>query len=410
MKLTSKAVTALMLPSGKTDAIFFDDDLPGFGYRLRQSGDKVGRSWVAQYRHAGQTRRMMLGSAAVLSSEQARNEAKRILAQAALRQDPQSERKRRAAADRFTFAALAEQYLAAKQPVVRRRTFSEAQRYLRSSAYFGPLFSVPVDAITRRDVAARVLIITRENGQVAAARARTAVSAMFTWAMESGLAETNPTVGTAKPKTPPSRARVLSDQELVAISKATSDETEFNRIVRLLISTGQRRSEVGGMAWSEVDVALGTWTIPAARTKNGREHSLPLGSLSREIIASVPQVVGRDALFGARSGRFTSWAEHKRALDARLGDQFRPWVLHDLRRTCATRMCDLGVEPHVVEQILNHQSGHRGGIVGVYNKSKYERAVQNAVAAWDRHLRALIEGRDERTVVPIRADNLLTGS
>src|SRR6516162_3320527 len=119
MKLTSKGVTALMLPAGKTDAIFFDDDLPGFGYRLRASGDKVGRSWVAQYRHAGQTRRMTLGSAAVLSSEQARNEAKRILAQAALRQDPQSERKPRAAADRFTFSTLADQYLAAKQPDVR---------------------------------------------------------------------------------------------------------------------------------------------------------------------------------------------------------------------------------------------------------------------------------------------------
>jgi Arm DNA-binding domain len=181
MKLTGKACAALMLPSGKTDAIFFDDDLPGFGYRLRKSGDKVGRSWVAQYRHAGQTRRMTLGSASVLSSEQARTEAKRLLALAALGQDPATEKKRRASADRFTFAALAEQYLAAKQPpVVRRRTFIEAQRYLRSSAYFGPLFNLPVDAITRRDIAARVLAITQKNGQVAAARARTALSAMFT--------------------------------------------------------------------------------------------------------------------------------------------------------------------------------------------------------------------------------------
>jgi len=404
MKLTSKAVTALMPPPGKTDAIFFDDDLPGFGYRLRQSGDKVGRSWVAQYRHAGQTRRITLGSASVLSAEQARGEAKRILAQAALRQDPASERKRRASADRFTFFHLAEQYLAAKQPPeVRRRTFSEMKRYLQSSAYFGPLFSVPIDAITRRDIAARVLIIAQKNGQVAAARARTALSAMFTWAMESGLAETNPTIGTAKPKTPPSRARVLSDQELVAIWKATSDETDFNRIVRLLITTGQRRSECGGFASTELDLARETWTIPAARTKNGREHSLPLGSLALDVIRSTPPIVGRDLLFGARTQRgFTSWAEHKKALDARLGDQFRPWVLHDLRRTCATRMCDLGVEPHVVEEVLNHQSGTRrgvSGVGGVYNKSRYARAVQNAVEAWDRHLRALIEGGDERRKV-----------
>ena len=399
MKLTSKAVAALMLPSGKTDAIFFDDDLPGFGYRLRQSGDKVGRSWVAQYRHAGQTRRITLGSASVLGSDQARGEAKRILAQAALKQDPGSERKRKAASDRFTFTSLVEQYLAAKKPVVRSRTFTEAQRYLQSS-YFKPLHNVPVDAISRRDIAARVLVIARENGQVAAGRARSALSGMYSWAMASGLTEVNPTIGTPKPKAAPPRDRVLSDQELVAIWDAAGND-DFGRIVRLLVTTGQRRSEVGGMCWTELDLdRSSTWTIPGSRTKNHLEHTLPLPPLAIDIIKTVPEVVGRDLLFGARTDRgFTSWAEHKRALDARLGDQVKPWTLHDLRRTCATRLCDIGIEPHVVEQILNHQSGHRRGIVGVYNKSKYTVAVQNAVAAWDRHLRALIEvGK----VIPIR--------
>jgi integrase len=396
MKLIKKAVEALMLPAGKTDAIFFDEDLPGFGYRLRQSGDKVGRSWVAQYRHAGQTRRITLGSAAVLTSEQARDEAKRILAQATLRQDPASERKRRDAADRFTLAALAEQYLRAKKPEVRGRTFTEVQRYLQSS-YFKPLHNIPVDAITRRDVAARVLIIGREHGLVAAARARTALSAMFTWAMENGLAETNPTIGTAKPKTPPSRARVLRDEELAAVWKATDEGTDFNRIVRLLISTGQRRSEVGGLADSEIDTERAMWTIPAARTKNGREHSLPLGSLALDVIHSTPRIVNCDLLFGARTDRgFTSWAEHKRALDKRLSDQVRPWVLHDLRRTCATRLGDIGIEPHIIEALLNHQSGHKAGVAGTYNRSRYATAVQKAVAVWDDHLRALVEGRKEQ--------------
>jgi integrase len=395
MKLTKKAVEALMLPEGKDDYIVFDQDMPGFGYRLRKSGDKVSRSWVAQYRHAGQTRRMTLNS--ILSAEQARDEAKKILAKAALGQDPATEKKRRASADRFTFTALAEQYLAAKQPVVRRRTFSEMQRYLRSSSYFGPIFNVPVDSVTRRDVSARVLVIGRESGQVAAARARSVLSGMYAWAMESGLTEVNPTIGTPKPKAPPPRERTLSDPELLAIWQATEDKTPFNSIVRLLITTGQRRSEVGGCCFSELNTERTTWTIPAKRAKNGREHSLPLGSLSREIIASVPEIVGRDLLFGSRTDRgFTSWAEHKRALDARLGDQFKPWTLHDLRRTWATRMCDIGIEPHVVEQILNHQSGHKRGVVGIYNKSKYTRAVENAVAAWDRHLRALIAGGDEK--------------
>jgi len=406
MKLTSKAVAALMLPSGKDDHIEWDDDLPGFGYRLRKSGDKVGRSWVAQYRHAGQTRRMTLGSASVLSSEQARGEAKKILAQAQLRQDPASERKRKAASDRFTFAALAEQYLAAKKPDLRDRTFTEMQRYLQSSAYFGSLFNVPVDAITRRDIAARMLAIKPKHGQVAAARARTAVSAMYTWAMKNGLAETNPTIGTEKPKAPPSRDRVLDDQELVAIWKATSAETDFNRIVRLLIATGQRRSEVGGMCWSEIDIEHGTWIIPATRAKNGHEHTLPLGSLALEIIRSVPQIVDRDVLFGARTNRgFTGWAEYTRELRTRLGDQVKSsWTLHDLRRTCATRLCDVGIEPHHVEALLNHR-GHKAGVAGVYNKSKYQRAVQHAVETWDGYLLALIEGRDEEKVIPIFGHN-----
>jgi integrase len=165
------------------------------------------------------------------------------------------------------------------------------------------------------------------------------------------------------------------------------------------------------MGWSEIDLGADAWTIPSARAKNGREHSLPLGSLALDVIRSVPQIVGRDVLFGARTARgFTGYAEGKRALDARLGDQVRSWTLHDIRRTVATRLCDLGVEPHVVEQILNHQSGHRGGIVGVYNKSKYERAVQSALAMWDRHLRALIEGREDRRVVAFLQATALGGS
>ena len=256
MKLTQKAVAALKL-DGKTDAIYFDDDLPGFGYRLRKSGDKVNRSWIAQYRHAGQTRRITLGAGSVLNADQARGEAKRILAQAALKQDPASERKRKAAADKFTFSSLAEQYLAAKKPEVRRRTFTEAQRYLQG-LYFKPLHNMPVDTITRRDIAARGLVISRENGAVAAGRARAALSGMFAWAMEAGLCEANPVVGSPKPKAAPPRDRVLSDQELVAIWKTTEDESEFGQIVRLLILTGQRRTEVGGMGWSELDPEPGT--------------------------------------------------------------------------------------------------------------------------------------------------------
>jgi integrase len=400
MKLTAKATAALVLPTDKNDHIEWDEDLKRFGYRLRKIGDKVARSWVVQYRHAGNTRRMTLNS--ILSAREARAEAEKILAKVALNQDPQSERKRRASADRFTCSALAEQYLAVKKSEVRSRSFTEMQRYLQSS-YFKPLHNIPVDCVTRRDVAARVLIIGRESGQVAAARARTALSGMFSWAMENGLCEANPTVGTAKPKEPPSRERTLSDQELLAVWQAAGDD-DFGRIVKLLALTGQRRTEVGGMCWSEIDLGGSMWVIPKERAKNKREHKVPLAELALNVIRAVPTVVGRDLLFGARTDRgFTSWNEHKRKLDARLGDQFKAWTLHDLRRTAATRMADIGVPPHVIEEILNHRSGHRRGVAGIYNHSRYEREVKAAVATWDRHLTALIRGREERKVVPIRS-------
>jgi integrase len=400
MKLTAKATAALVLPTDKNDHIEWDEDLKRFGYRLRKIGDKVARSWVVQYRHAGNTRRMTLNS--ILSAGEARAEAEKILAKVALDQDPQSERKRRASADRFTFAALAEQYLAAKKPDVRGRSFTEMQRYLQSF-YFKPLHNIPVDSVTRRDVAARVLIIGRESGQVAAARARTALSGMFSWAMAHGLCEANPTVGTAKPKEPPSRERTLSDQELLAVWRAAGDD-DFGRIVKLLALTGQRRTEVGGMCWSEIDLGGSTWVIPKERAKNKRQHKVPLAKLALNVIRAVPTVVGRDLLFGARTDRgFTSWNEHKRKLEARLGGQVRPWTLHDLRRTFCTRLADLGVLPHVIEVAVNHQSGHKRGPAGIYNRSLYEREVKAAVAMWDRHVTALIEGREERNVVPIRS-------
>jgi integrase len=394
MKFTAKTIAALVLPEDKSDHFEWDDELPRFGHRLRRSGGKVNRSWVVQYRHAGRSRKVTLD--AILSLEQARGEAKRILALVALGQDPAAEKKRTASAERFTFSHLAAQYLQAKKPEVRGNTFTETQRYLLGS-YFKPLHNIPADVITRRDVAACVLAISQKNGQVAAVRARAALSAMFTWAMRSGLTETNPAIGTPKPKEPPERTRVLTDAELLLLWKATEEPTEFNRIVRLLILTGQRRSECGGMCWSELDPDRGTWTIPKERAKNGREHEVPLGSLALEVIGSVHKVLGRDLLFGVRTGRgFTGWAEYKKALDKRLGDQVRNWTLHDLRRTAATGLGDLGAEPHIIEALLNHQSGHKRGVAGVYNKSKYVIAVQKAVAMWDNHIISLIEGRDER--------------
>jgi integrase len=157
------------------------------------------------------------------------------------------------------------------------------------------------------------------------------------------------------------------------------------------------------MRWSEIDMDMGTWTLPAARSKNKRAHTLPLPQMALDIIAAIPRMVGRDQLFGQRAAHgFTHWGQGKQALDQRLAGKAGQWRLHDLRRTCATRMADIGVQPHIIEAVLNHYGGHRAGVAGVYNRSPYEREMKAALALWAEHVRALVEG-GEKKILPLRA-------
>jgi integrase len=389
MKLTQKAVAALTLPAGKTDVIHFDDEISGFGFRLRLgAGGKVLRSWVCQYRHGGATRRLLLGAATVLGAEQARTMAKKALGRVANGEDPQAHKLDRRGKDRHTLKATVADYLAIKQREVRPRTYTELVRYL-SGAYFKPLHSLALDQITRKDVASRLNRISLDSSSIVAGRARATLSAFYVWAMQAGIVEANPVIGTAKPKESPSRDRVLSDAELAAIWKACGDD-DYGRCIKLLICTGCRRQEIGGIAWSECNFEQATWTLPASRSKNGRAHTLPLLPTMLAIIKAVPKLAGRDALFGARANGFTGWSHGKPELDQRSG--VKDWTTHDLRRSVATKMADIGVLPHVIEQILNHQSGHRAGPAGIYNRSSYEREVRSALALWHDHVRSVVVG------------------
>jgi integrase len=398
MKLTAKSAAALALPASKRDVIHFDDTMPGFGYRLRLgAGGKVLRSWVCQYRRAGATRRVLLGSAEVLGAEQARMAAKKVLGAVAMGQDPQADRVDRRGKDRLTLRVLVDEYLAAKQLHLRPRSFVEAKRYL-TSGYFKPLHGMPLDTITRRDVAVRVVAILRESGSPTAARARGALSSFFVWAMQMGLVENNPTIGSTKPAESKPRERVLSDDELARIWKGSGDDA-FGKIIKLLVLTACRRAEVGDMCWSELDdpERPSTFTIPARRSKNGRAHTLPVMPMIRDIITSVPRLASRDQLFGMRGDGFTGWVKSKHALDERSG--VIGWKVHDIRRSTATRMADHGVQPHIIEQLLNHQSGHKAGPAGIYNRSSYQAEVRAALAMWEDHIRTLVDG-GERKVVP----------
>jgi len=400
LKLTAKTVAALKLVGGKRDVIYFDDQLPGFGYRLRiGAGGKILRSWICQYRHGGATRRLLLGAGEVLSAEQARIMAKRALGQVANGTDPQAVKLDRRGKDGHTLKATVADYLAMKQREVRPRTHVEMARYL-AGGYFKPLHTLALDQITRKDVAARLNRITLDNGSIVAGRARAQLSALFAWALAHGLCEANPVIGTAAPKGGQPRERVLSDAELAAIWQACGDDhdRDHGRCIKLLVLTGCRRAEIGGLCWSEIDLEHGTWTLPAARSKNKRAHGLPLLPAMLAIIKAVPKLAGRDQLFGQRGGGFSSWQRGKDALDQRSG--VKNWTVHDIRRSVATRMADLGIMPHIIEQILNHHSGHRAGPAGIYNRSSYEREVRTALALWHDHLRSIVED-DTRKIISL---------
>jgi integrase len=152
------------------------------------------------------------------------------------------------------------------------------------------------------------------------------------------------------------------------------------------------------MRWSELDLDVGTWTLPGERSKNHRPFTAALPPAALAIIESVP-CTHRDHLFGSRAGSgFTNWATAKAALDRRLGSTVRPWRPHDLRRLAATGMADIGIEPHLVEAVLNHYGGHRRGVAGTYNRSRYENQVKLALARWADHVLALVEGRESKLI------------
>lgn len=183
---------------------------------------------------------------------------------------------------------------------------------------------------------------------------------------------------------PKRRDRVLSDAE------------PYGKIVKLLILTGARREEVGGMLWSELDKRP-LWIISASRTKNRLEHILTLPRLAWSIIDGTSRRESNKRILGNGPHGFNNWNTAKKALDRRSG--IVSWRLHDLRRTAATRMADLGIQPHIIESVLNHVSGHKAGVAGVYNRSVYTREVKNAPAIWADHVASIVSG-EQRTVVP----------
>jgi len=390
MKLTRQAVAALVLPAGKDDVVYWDSALPSFGCRLR-GGSKT---WLIQYRVGSQQRRESLGDVRKVTLDDARKVARQKFAQIELGIDPAAEKAKRAleaTATALTLGEVARRYLDARRDQVRHSTYRGAKLHLLE--HWKPLAARPIGSISRADIAAQLHTLVKERGRIAAARSRSTLSAAFGWAMAEALCDGNPTVGTNQPdKGVGSRTRVLSNDELVALWRAARDD-DRGRIIRLLILLGCRRAEIGGLSWSEVDLDRGSLIISGARTKNHRTLVLTLPAAALEILHSAPR---RGAFVFGGSRAFNSWSGLKAQFDASSG--VREWRPHDIRRTVATGMADLGVQPHVIEQVLNHQSGHKRGVAGIYNRSSYEREVRAALALWAEHVLALVEGRASKVL------------
>ena len=398
MRLTDKAAQTLGLEAGQDDRIFFDDDITGFGLRIRRvkkwnghySNKPPARSWLFQYRIGGKTRRLNIGQAPVVRAGRARQIAAELHAKVKLGHDPAVEKRIRVERAAHSLGGLVRKYLSLQVGQLRPNSYRAVARYLQG--YVAPLHALPVDAIDRQAIAARLNSIEGKSGAVTANRVRAALSAMFAWGMREGLVLANPVINTNKREERP-RERVLSDAELRLIWRAL-DDSQYSTIVKLLMLTGQRMTEIAALRWSEIDFDRGVISLPGERTKNGRPHEIPMAKMVRSLLAAQPSN-GRELVFGEGAGPFSGQSHRKAALDqdiARTGKPLAAWVHHDLRRSVATGMAELGIAPHIIEAVLNHQSGHKGGIAGIYNRAQYGPEKAQALAHWDRHICDIVKG------------------
>ena len=228
-----------------------------------------------------------------------------------------------------------------------------------------------------------------------------ALSTMFTWLHRHRRVEANPCAGVHRPEPGGSRDRVLTDAEIAKFWHAASAERHVGSLLKLLLLTGARLNEAAGLRRSELSDDGATWTLPAARSKNKRAHVVPLSAQARGLIAAVPNL-GSDLLWTTTGTTPVSgWSKIKLRLDRAMVD-VPPWRLHDLRRTCATGMAEIGIAPHVIEAVLNHVSGPKGGVAGVYNRASYAAEKKAALERWADHVERLVSGKTAKVVVPLR--------
>ena len=396
-KLTNDNVRTL--PVKGSDTLYPDDACDNFYLRVRAAGS---RTYCIQWRQGGLQRRATIGKVSHLSLDEARQRARKLLVGVYDGVDPIAQKAQARVDDRQLFSVLATEYLEIRARDMRPSSLTSYTLHLQT--YFAPLHRLPVSRIDRATVAIQLRTIAKDRGPIAANRGRSSLSSFFGWCIGEGLLESNPVTNTNKADEGGGRDRILSDDELVKIWNAAPD-SDFGRIIEILVLTGQRRAEIGSLRWSEIgDDAL---ILPKERTKNGKAHVVPLAPQARAVLDDCPAMAGRELVFGQGKGGFSGFAVCKKALDKATG--LNDWVVHDIRRTVATRMSDLGTPPHIVEAILNHVSGHKAGVAGIYNRSTYTEEKRAAMILWGNHIRILLARAAGTNVTALKAAGRAVG-
>jgi integrase len=252
----------------------------------------------------------------------------------------------------------------------------------------------PIASITKRE-ALELLDEIADRTPSTARNLHSYLHRLFQWCAGRDIVPANVLAGTDKPVAGGSRERVLSDSELALVWRA-ADATPwpFGPIVKLLMLTGCRKSEIAGLRWDEIED--GAIHLPGERTKNGLAHSVPLSAEAQAVIDSIPRMAGSGLVFSTTGetpvSGFSKWMERLNAKVTNLndGDELEPWILHDLRRSAATGMGELGTPTDVVELALNHISGSRRGVAGTYQRSKRRSETTAAFTVWGGHVASLV--------------------
>jgi integrase len=377
-KLTELSVARIKLPkSGRLEV--WDATLPAFGLRVTSAGAK---SYVVALRKPGAKHpsRIKVGEPGNMTLADARSKARALMADPSALDAPEQ-------APPDTVASMAAEYVERHLKRNTRR-WRDAEQMLARDVL--PKWSHrPAADISRRDVLDLIDGIL-DRSPVSANRALSLIRRLYNWGVDRGIVEANPAAGIKPPHREHPRDRILSDDEIRALWAAWGAiGYPFGTIQKLLLLTAQRRGEVAGMRWDQLDLDRGVWRLTSADTKTGREHVLPLAPAVVELLREFPQIDDSPLLFPANrrsSVRSVSgFSKAKRATDQLSG--IDDWTWHDLRRSAATAMAKLNVPPHVCERILNHSaSGMMSAIARVYNVHSYQAEMRIALDAWSREI------------------------